>query len=445
MHRDLDHGVLAVQLGHHPLDEGGRHGARDHIQLFGAVNAVGLVQLGHKFIFKQAHHAHTVFQLVKVLIELGGRDAAARFQVPLVAGVDDPLAVAALALIPKLFHDVDDLGAAGRIVGGLLEEVLAVIGNAAGHRRNALHHGSQLQQVGQGAAQLVAIVDTTAEHQLAVDRDAALHQPGQVLEHLSAPLIGQHPHPELGVGGVDRDVDGRNVHLDDAVDLMVLHVGHGDVVAKQERKALIIILKIKALPHPRRELVDEAEHAVVGAGMLLVAQIGGKIAAKGAALGALDVPLPDAVRHPCFQVKAFAVGIKIIVQRVVQLVLIHGQQLVTGQKAQCFGFAARFHTLDLDCHALTSQKQQEGEGVAPSPSVHNTNVPPILRKLALLDDFLALVVTAVATCLVGELQRAAVAALDQCGGLQLPNIAATLVAAGLGKMSLRYCHIFAPP
>jgi hypothetical protein len=99
----------------------------------------------------------------------------------------------------------------------------------------------------------------------------------------------------------------------------------------------------------------------------------------------------------------------------------------------------------LSPHNFVFKTKQEGEGIAPSPSVHNTNVPPILRKLGLLDDFLALVVTAVATCLVGELQRAAVAALDQCGGLQLPNIAATLVAAGLGKMSLRYCHIFAPP
>mgnify|MGYP001087678058 FL=1 len=120
-----------------------------------------------------------------------------------------------------------------------------------------------------------------------------------------------------------------------------------------------------------------------------------------------------------------------------------------ASEAEDSGLAALFHTLDPDGHAFTSQfrsqTKQEGEGIAPSPSVHNTNVPPILRKLALLDDFLALVVTAVATCLVGELQRAAVAALDQCGGLQLPNIAATLVAAGLGKMSLRYCHIFAPP
>ena len=36
--------------------------------------------------------------------------------------------------------------------------------------------------------------------------------------------------------------------------------------------------------------------------MLLVAQIGGEVAAEGAALFPPDVPLPDAVRYPGFQV-----------------------------------------------------------------------------------------------------------------------------------------------
>jgi len=72
-------------------------------------------------------------------------------------------------------------------------------------------------------------------------------------------------------------------------------------------------------------------------------------------------------------------------------------------------------------------------------------MPLLPKKSGLLDDFLALVVAAVATCLVGELQSAAVAALDQRGRLQLPNVAATLIAASLGMMSLRYCHILAPP
>ena len=89
--------------------------------------------------------------------------------------------------------------------------------------------------------------------------------------------------------------------------------------------------------------------------MLLVAQIGGEVAAEGAALFPPDVPLPDAVRHPRFEVEALAVGIKIVVQRVVQLVAVHAQQLVAAGEAEGFRLAALFHTLDPDGHAFTSQ------------------------------------------------------------------------------------------
>ena len=102
---------------------------------------------------------------------------------------------------------------------------------------------------------------------------------------------------------------------------------------------------------------------MVGAGVLLVAQIGLEVTAKGSALRALHIPFPDAVGHLCFQVKAGAVGIKIVIQRVVQLVFIHGQQLVTGRKAQRLGFAARFHTLDFDrqrIHLLCSDRTRRG-------------------------------------------------------------------------------------
>ena len=204
---DLDHGVLAVQLVHHPGDEGGRHGPRHHIHLLGAEEAVGLCQLREELLLEQPHHADAVLQLVVVAVEGAVRDGTPGLQVPLVAGVDDPLAVAAEAFVAELLHDVDDGSAGLGVVGRLFEQVLAVIGHTAGHRRDALHHRRQLQQVAQGAAQLVAVVDAPAEHQLAVHRDAALHKAGQVLEHLARALVGQHPHPELGVRGVDRNID----------------------------------------------------------------------------------------------------------------------------------------------------------------------------------------------------------------------------------------------
>ena len=169
----------------------------------------------------------------------------------------------------------------------------------------------------------------------------------------------------------------------------------------------------------------------------MIAQIGLEIAAKGTALRALHIPLADAVCHPCFQVEAFAVGVEIVVQTVVQLVFVHAQKLVTRAKAQHFRFAAGFHPCDLHCHRihLLSDRTRRGRH-APSPSVHNTIMPPITRKLGLLDDFLALVVTAVATCLVGELQRAAVAALDQCGASSFQTLLRRLSRRALERCLL---------
>ncbi len=155
---------------------------------------------------------------------------------------------------------------------------------------------------------------------------------GRILEHLAAALIGQHPYPQLGVGGVHRDVDRADVHLDDALNLVVLHVGHGDVVAIQKGKPLIIILKIKALAHTRGQLVDEAEHAVVGAGLCFSSpRYVLKLQPKGPR-SARCTPEICCLSHLCLQVKAAAVGIKLIVQRIVQLVLIHGQQRQPGSR-----------------------------------------------------------------------------------------------------------------
>ena len=70
------------------------------------------------------------------------------------------------------------------------------------------------------------------------------------------------------------------MHLNDAVDLPLAEVGKCDIVAKQEGEPLIIILEIQGLPHTRGELVDKAEHAVVGTAVFFVAEISFKIAAE---------------------------------------------------------------------------------------------------------------------------------------------------------------------
>src|SRR5439155_23113897 len=52
----------------------------------------------------------------------------------------------------------------------------------------------------------------------------------------------------------------------DARELGLLQIRERDVVAVQEREAEVVVLDIEALAHAARELMDEAEHALVGAG-----------------------------------------------------------------------------------------------------------------------------------------------------------------------------------
>ena len=239
-----------------------------------------------------------------------------------------------LGLVAERLHDVDHLGAGRRVVGLLRVEPLAVSGDAAGHRRDALDHGGHLEQVGQGAAQLVAVVHPAAEHQLAVDRDARLHQPAQIAEGLAPAAVGQHFAAQLGVGGVDRDVDGRDVHPDDAVDLVVVHIGQGDIVAEEEGQPLVVVLEIQAPAHAGGQLVDEAEDAPVGAGMLFIPEIGGKAAPELLPRAARHLPAALGAAHPGGEVEAWAVGVELIVQRVVDGVAVHAQQFIPGAKAQ---------------------------------------------------------------------------------------------------------------
>ena len=55
---------------------------------------------------------------------------------------------------------------------------------------------------------------------------------------------------------------------------MLGEVRQGDVVAEQEGQAAVVVLEVERLAQSRRELVDEAKHALVAAGALLIHEIG---------------------------------------------------------------------------------------------------------------------------------------------------------------------------
>ena len=276
--------------------------------------------------------------------------------------------MAALALVAELFHDVDDGGAGLSVVGRLLEEVLAVIRHAAGDCRHALHHRGQLQQVSEGAAQLVAVVDATAEHELTVQLDAARRQPGQIVEHLAATLVGQHPYPQCGVCRVDRDEDWADMHLDDTVNFVVGQVCQRDIVAEQEGEPLVVILKIERLPHTGRQLVNKAEHTVIGAAVLFIAQIGLEVAAQRLILRLGDLYGAVLLVLTHFQGERGGRCIKLVVQCIVQGMTVDGQQRTAYGKAEALRGGIFIYRCHIQGHGVTllcdGCSIKNGEGIA---------------------------------------------------------------------------------
>src|SRR5262245_54510263 len=65
---------------------------------------------------------------------------------------------------------------------------------------------------------------------------------------------------------MDGDIERRQTLLLDAKEFRLFEVGQRDVVAVQEGKPEVVVLDVQALAHAARQLMDEAEYALVGAG-----------------------------------------------------------------------------------------------------------------------------------------------------------------------------------
>ena len=165
------------------------------------------------------------------------------------------------------------------------------------------------------------------------------------------PLVFQHHGPQLRVGGVDRDVDGRDAQVDDPLHLPVRHIGQGQIVAQQKGQPGVVVLKIQAGPHPRGHLVHKAEDAVVGAGAGPVHQIGLELQPQ-----VLPLPLAQAdgaggaVLLPQHQLQPGVIAEELIVQHVHDLVAVDVGQGLPHPQPRPVGRTSGVHRLD-DRHA----------------------------------------------------------------------------------------------
>ena len=185
------------------LDERCSERACYNIETVRQHKACVVIQLLHEGVMVEPPHADPVLQLGKFIVKFCRGDRALSGEIPLVTGIDDAAAVLGAAAGCEFFQNIERGGGAFLIIRGKLVQALSVIGHAGRHSGDAAHPRVQGQKILQGAAQFLTVIDAAAQHQLTVQLNAARRKFGKILQHLTAALVGQHPHPQLRVGGVD--------------------------------------------------------------------------------------------------------------------------------------------------------------------------------------------------------------------------------------------------
>ena len=227
----------------------------------------------HELIVQQAPHAYAILQLYIIIVIFIRRDGPARQQKPFIAGIHHAHAVLPLIFFTVLFKDIQHLTGALPVVRLQRIQAVAVACQARGHGRDAAHRRVQAAQLFQAFAQVPAIVDAAAHHKLAVHLNARSGKLVDVFQHLARVPVRHHFHTQLRFHGMHGNVDGRDVHFFDTLHFVGVQVRHRDIIAEQKRQTLVVVLEIQRLPQAAGELVDEAEHAFVAAGVLFVDEV----------------------------------------------------------------------------------------------------------------------------------------------------------------------------
>ena len=170
----------------------------------------------------------------------------------------------------------------------------------------------------------------------------------------------QHLFAKLGIHRVEGDVDRLQMVQNNAVDVMIRHVGHRDVVALQKGQSCIIVMKVQGIPHSLRHLVDKAENTVVPAGPVFAHQASAEPNPQIFIRIFFDLKLPFvSIRLADHDKKLFIIAKIPIVENILNLFPIHRDENVSRLNTQLFRdasginrfyFMKVFHLIPFRCH-----------------------------------------------------------------------------------------------
>ena len=207
----------------------------------------------------------------EALVRLRRRERPAGQQVVLVGGVHEAAAEHGGEDVLPVLDAVDDGG--GLVDGvGPHRRLGVVAAHAEGHDGDRRQLRVAVEDARHRVVEHRAVVDAGAHHDLPVHLDAPVEQRPQPAQARCPPAVAQHGRPHLGVGGVDRHVQRRQALGHDPLEVGLGEPGQRREVPVEERQAVVVVPLVEAAPQALGQLVDEAEGAVVVAGLQGVEQ-----------------------------------------------------------------------------------------------------------------------------------------------------------------------------
>ena len=211
---------------------------------------------------ERARHPDAVLVLGKPVVLVDRREGTAGQQVVLVGRIGE--AAAHCVDEPRL-PPFDRLEHGDRLRARVWPEVglARVRADAERDHTDGRQPREPVEDAEHRVVECVAVVQAGADDHLTVHLDAGVEQRGEPAEAGRAAAVAQETGAEIGVGRVDADVERAETLGDDALEVGFGEAGQRGEVAVQERQPVVVVLEVEGAPHPFRQLVDEAERAVV--------------------------------------------------------------------------------------------------------------------------------------------------------------------------------------
>ena len=244
-----------------------------------------------------------------------------------------------VTLLPGM-HDVHHVAGLGQGVG--THTFLRVEpGHPERYHAHAGQLGETVQDTQKRVVQHLAVVDTRADHDLAVHLHPMVQQRTQPAQARGTPPVPQHGSTHLRVGGVDADIQRAQSFGHHTFEVGFGEAGEGGEVPVQERQPVVVVLLIEAAPQAFGQLVDETELTVVVTRPHLVEQGRVDLDAQRVTMGFADLHREVQPAAPQLDGKVGLVHEQTPLDEVAGDLAVEGDNLVTCLHTDAFGRRGR--------------------------------------------------------------------------------------------------------